>query len=127
MTHTIKEAQALWCPMVRATNGTDSPANCGNSEPYRKAEFARCIADQCAMWRPGKSKYQRKEITVRSTDVKHPPMSTGLHGRIYDGLHWNIAGYTDHGASIILWRDDDELPPVKTGYCGLAGRPEVGA
>lgn len=49
--HTPEQAQELWCPMVRASNGQDQPANAGNSEKYRVPKFALCIGDKCAMWR----------------------------------------------------------------------------
>lgn len=51
MSHTPEQAKNLWCPMVRASNGDDQPCNAGNSSDYRKATFARCIANECAMWR----------------------------------------------------------------------------
>lgn len=60
---TPAQATAMWCPMVRASNGTDSPANCGNSKDYRKATFARCIADQCAMWRWSDKRLGEKDLT----------------------------------------------------------------
>ena len=49
--HTPEQAKALWCPMVRASNGEDQSANAGNSEEYRTPSYAHCIADKCAMWR----------------------------------------------------------------------------
>lgn len=49
--HTPEQAKELWCPMVRASNGDDNSANCGDAEAFRNPGFARCIADQCAMWR----------------------------------------------------------------------------
>jgi len=51
MSHTPEQARLLWCPMVRASNGNDYSANCGNIEPDRTPGYARCIADKCAMWR----------------------------------------------------------------------------
>ena len=62
--HTPEQARNLWCPMVRASNGEDQPANTGNSEPYRTPPFARCIGGKCAMWRWG------------STDSAPPPNAT---------------------------------------------------
>lgn len=51
-THTPEQAKGLWCPMVRASNGTDTACNAGNTPEYRTApSSARCIADKCAMWR----------------------------------------------------------------------------
>lgn len=49
--HTTEQAKKLWCPMVRATSGTDEPGNAGNSPAFRTPTYARCIASQCAMWR----------------------------------------------------------------------------
>lgn len=49
--YTAKHARLLWCPMVRASNGEDSPCNAGNGEEYRSPKYARCIAQECAMWR----------------------------------------------------------------------------
>jgi hypothetical protein len=51
MSHTPAAAKALWCPMVRALNGDDQPCNSGNGPDYRQPSYARCIADDCAMWR----------------------------------------------------------------------------
>lgn len=51
MSHTPAQAKALWCPMVRASSGSDSPCNAGNGPDFRKPSYARCIADQCAAWR----------------------------------------------------------------------------
>lgn len=87
------QAKKLWCPMVRASNGTDEPANCGNSEPYRTPDYARCIADKCAMWR------WTYEMAMRPT-VKE------------DGTR----RYTVYAQQRVF----------EQGYCGLAGRPELG-
>jgi hypothetical protein len=48
---TPEAAKELWCPMVRATSGSDHPGNAGNSPDYRNPVFSKCIADKCAMWR----------------------------------------------------------------------------
>jgi hypothetical protein len=49
---TNEEAQAKWCPFVRAKEYTEEPAHnvlyCQELE--RNPFFATCIADQCACW-----------------------------------------------------------------------------
>lgn len=104
---TPEEAQALWCPMVRAArrererpegsmsqgetyiaSGCNTDALGGNRVPV----FCRCIADRCAMWRwahTTESVRTEHEVCNGSTAVLYTPKVVRTHG-----------------------------------YCGLAGRPE---
>lgn len=56
MLFTLAEARDKWCPMVRYGVGGDD-ANASNRHASQmngynvSPDYARCIADKCAMWR----------------------------------------------------------------------------
>ena len=127
------EAREKWCPMVRAARretvtdqGADLVVAAGcNTDALgrnRVPASCRCIGSQCAMWRwdgPVHNMRVWNRENVGESGVE-PPRPSGV------GPEWEFFDYRDEGG-VCGWRESDaEAAKRRLGYCGIAGRPEVG-
>ncbi|MEY8688375.1 MAG: hypothetical protein AB9M53_00665 [Leptothrix sp. (in: b-proteobacteria)] len=106
MSHTPKQAEALWCPMVHATSN-------------------RCIADRCAMWRWDGAKeppYRIAAAQGATTERNAGPRPEGDFEFVpaeLDGRHWS------HVVNAHWIESEESAQKRRLGFCGLAGRPEL--
>ncbi len=103
---TEEEARAKWCPMARVVTKEAGYNRFGNGD---LSLGASCIASDCAMWRVGAERTYIK--TNNYWDVKNPP----------EGWEW----VETFESGLSKFRRTGR-PNEVVGYCGLAGRPEVG-
>ena len=73
MSHTPEQACKLWCPMARATSGSDEAGNCGNTPPFRIPTYARCVSLNCAMWR---WEHTTKSVPSKTLGMGGEPVNT---------------------------------------------------
>lgn len=120
--HTTEQALNLWCPMVRASNGSDHPRNSGNSQAYRNPMDARCIADRCAMWRWRQS---INDVSLTRYGCRDPLAETEPHRP--DGLNptFEFVPHDPGEGNEACWIEPLASQQARRrGFCGLAGRPE---
>lgn len=119
--HTPEQAKDLWCPMVRASNGNDQPANAGNSEAYRTPPFARCIGDKCAMWRwaDTPSDIYRVRVMCNQFDAEiEPARPAGMNPTLV------FEPYVPGDDCCACWVEPETTWLARRrGFCGLAGTP----
>lgn len=49
----VEAAKTKWCPMMRSSSREEdaNASNAGVADKNKVPEFAKCVADGCAMWR----------------------------------------------------------------------------
>jgi hypothetical protein len=132
--HTTEQARTLWCPMVRSVrweadsfhadpSAPTSPVGGCNSggKAARSPQGARCIADQCAMWR-WSSKDATQARVIAKEKLVLDESSAGERPAGCDG--WKFQPCDHFKRTYAQWvQPQSQADANRTGYCGLAGNP----
>lgn len=109
---TVKQAELLWCPMVRAANGNEAN-NCTINTDV--ASFG-CLGDKCMMWRWGAYPIrQTRRCSNKRATIDDP------QERLKFAIPPSWEFVPDEGDDAIWQESDQELEARRTGFCGLAG------
>ncbi len=120
--HTEKQAAETWCPMVRHASDDGDMASInryGHDDESDSPEFARCIAGRCAMWRwTGSAPWPKfNHCAPEHWGAQEEPERPASIPS-----DWVFCPDDGDGAG---WREPDEAAVQRrTGYCGIAGKPE---
>jgi hypothetical protein len=126
--NTEQQARELWCPMVRASNGTQAtnctvnvalPIRCeepGEPKPY-PIQGNNCVASGCAMWRWASMAKRRRHRCADPFATEEPARPRAVPAS------WTFCPSEDDNA---CWLESEAEAATRcTGYCGLAGMQQV--
>ena len=127
---TEQEAKTKWCPMVRASMGTNdlnASNRCAKKGQHGAPMWALCIGSLCACWTWDMSANLTKLVLIRFEDCavscelpgdrRPPPLSAAAFKS--PGPEWTQDGepYEDDEGYVLQFKR--ELDPNRLGHCGL--------
>jgi hypothetical protein len=136
--HTTEQAKKLWCPQVRTFDeGSQGalPFNRPFIEGIEKHD-CNCISLHCAMWRWSAEPILQTWTSLRDERLSNsetakeatsnPPITDDIpkpHGEGWEPV--GIPSPDEEGDPLWVQRWKRDIESARTGYCGLAGSPNV--
>ena len=103
---TEDEAKTKWCPHSREKGSNIKSSNWNRlNVQHKPQQISLCLGSECMAWRHSKDLFMVK-----------------FNGNAEEEWAWNPQGMRD-GDKLSSYYALSKVRIVKTGYCGLAGKP----
>ncbi len=111
---TEAEAKTKWCPFTRATDETGKQPGSNRTGSDWDYSAYQCIASGCMAWRWGQ--------TIDGPVIETKSMVYDYHGvfKVAYKEGWRVKKPGDRDGR---GGELERVELIKTGYCGLAGKP----